>query len=263
MVYTPLHCHLLERRYKDARDDLRSNQRDVMVRQRHSKNLPLHLALLIGAPDELVIDLYQAFPEAARLPASTGKTAIEIAKEKCRSGAVLSVICTDCIPINAPTRRSIDPSLRESATPESESLRSLLKKSLSMGDLYRGSSRSSSSSFTSAPMSVDSISQHSNSYSNPHDRVPDVSPVGPNLRQSAALKSNTLRPMIQKSLSRGDSIKSSKRSFTFASVPASVETSLNATESSKTDDLKLLLRKSLSKAHLYKRSSSNLDSFSN
>ena len=85
MVYYPLHCHLIERKFNEARQDVRSDFSGKMVRERHFKNLPLHIALQVGAPQDLVIELYYAYPEAAYIKCSNGKTALELATGTLRS----------------------------------------------------------------------------------------------------------------------------------------------------------------------------------
>mmetsp|Transcript_6120 Transcript_6120/g.8898 ORF Transcript_6120/g.8898 Transcript_6120/m.8898 type:complete len:202 (-) Transcript_6120:290-895(-) len=199
MVYTSLHCHILEKRYDEVRNDLLSEQINDMVRSRHNKDLPLHLALLNGAPDQLVIDIFKAFPGAANVPSSTGKTAIEIAKEKkSPTDAVLKIMCLDYVHCNAhvPTRdEPARASSRTSAPAKKEKWRSRFQKSLSRGDSYRSEEESSSSSSRCLVFAHDTSRQYCHENASPK----------------------------------------------------------------KADDLKHLLQKSLSKAHLY-RSSSNLES---
>lgn len=92
MVYNSLHCGLIEKRFDDALVILRSDFNGLKVKEMHNRDLPLHMALLVGAPDKLVIAIYNAYPQAANVKSRDKKTALEIAKEKRRSIEVKDVL---------------------------------------------------------------------------------------------------------------------------------------------------------------------------
>lgn len=95
MVYYSIHCHLIERRFDEAREDIRNDYSGKMVREKHGKNLPLHIALQVGAPYNIIFELYRAYPVAAHMKSSKGNTAIELATARCRPKArkILMSIC--------------------------------------------------------------------------------------------------------------------------------------------------------------------------
>ena len=141
MVYYPLHCHLLERSFEEARQDVRDDYSGKMVRELHFKNLPLHIALQVGAPNELVIELYHAYPEAAHVKCVNGKTVLELATGTLRS-EVREVLMGSCSPVsqissNTYLRASIesfDDSLRRSNVREDFSGNNCIRASHTSSD---------------------------------------------------------------------------------------------------------------------------------
>mmetsp|Transcript_27686 Transcript_27686/g.42928 ORF Transcript_27686/g.42928 Transcript_27686/m.42928 type:complete len:243 (+) Transcript_27686:106-834(+) len=80
MVYYPIHCHLIERRFDEAYLDVKNDLSGMTLREKHLEgSLPLHIAIQVGAPDDLVIAIYLAYPEAANIGGPNGKTALELA----------------------------------------------------------------------------------------------------------------------------------------------------------------------------------------
>lgn len=86
--YNALHSRLIERCYKDALSELTNDSKGHMAKQMLNNDLPLHIALNINAPDDLVVALYKAYPQGAKMRASDGKTAIQIAAKMERSAFV-------------------------------------------------------------------------------------------------------------------------------------------------------------------------------
>ena len=54
--------------------------------------LPLHMAFIYGAADEVVLRLLEAFPEAARRPDKKGNRPVNIATQQARSQAVMKAL---------------------------------------------------------------------------------------------------------------------------------------------------------------------------
>lgn len=93
MVYNSLHSHLIERRFDEAKlDVIKHDLNSALTKEMHNRDLPLHMALLVDAPDELVIAIYNAYPEAANVKSHDKKTALEIAQEKRRLAEVCDTI---------------------------------------------------------------------------------------------------------------------------------------------------------------------------
>ena len=90
MVYHPLYLHLSERNFEKAKLVLSNNKNSgVLVQEKIKGDHPLHTALRVDAPDELVIALYEAYPEAASSRGRDNLTAIRLAEEKRRSAHVM------------------------------------------------------------------------------------------------------------------------------------------------------------------------------
>eukprot|EP00816_Leptocylindrus_hargravesii_P001221 CAMPEP_0196817352 /NCGR_PEP_ID=MMETSP1362-20130617/60167_1 /TAXON_ID=163516 /ORGANISM="Leptocylindrus danicus, Strain CCMP1856" /LENGTH=138 /DNA_ID=CAMNT_0042195017 /DNA_START=130 /DNA_END=547 /DNA_ORIENTATION=+ len=93
MVYNSLHCLLIERRFDEAKIDVLNDLNKKMVKEPHiNGDMPLHIALLLDAPDELVISIYNAYPQAANLNSHDGQTVMEIVKKRRRSAQVKNVL---------------------------------------------------------------------------------------------------------------------------------------------------------------------------
>merc|ERR1719223_1978605 len=79
-----------------------------MVKIRYNRDMPLHMALLVDAPDDLVISIYKAYPEAANLMSREGKSALQLAIEKRRSDKVQRMLRGEkSSSIRSPSRASL------------------------------------------------------------------------------------------------------------------------------------------------------------
>mmetsp|Transcript_25591 Transcript_25591/g.38221 ORF Transcript_25591/g.38221 Transcript_25591/m.38221 type:complete len:135 (-) Transcript_25591:344-748(-) len=92
MVYNPLHRFLLEQRFDKAMCVLRNNSdREELAKIKVDGDLPLHTALRVEAPDDMVIALLECYPEAANIPGRDNLTAKWLAEEKKRSKSVMDL----------------------------------------------------------------------------------------------------------------------------------------------------------------------------
>jgi len=92
MTFNSLHSHLIERRFDEAKRDVADDVNNVMVKVLRNRDMPLHMSLLVGAPDDLVISIYKAYPEAVNMKSREGKTVQELMNERNRSAKVKNVI---------------------------------------------------------------------------------------------------------------------------------------------------------------------------
>eukprot|EP00814_Leptocylindrus_danicus_P002523 CAMPEP_0116034102 /NCGR_PEP_ID=MMETSP0321-20121206/19399_1 /TAXON_ID=163516 /ORGANISM="Leptocylindrus danicus var. danicus, Strain B650" /LENGTH=116 /DNA_ID=CAMNT_0003510333 /DNA_START=187 /DNA_END=537 /DNA_ORIENTATION=+ len=79
-----------------------------MAKEMLNNDLPLHIALFVHAPDDIIIALYQVYPDGAKIKSSKGKTAIQIAVDTKRSDVVQDILCGRRQPAAATTGRTMN-----------------------------------------------------------------------------------------------------------------------------------------------------------
>eukprot|EP00816_Leptocylindrus_hargravesii_P004937 CAMPEP_0196806494 /NCGR_PEP_ID=MMETSP1362-20130617/6401_1 /TAXON_ID=163516 /ORGANISM="Leptocylindrus danicus, Strain CCMP1856" /LENGTH=116 /DNA_ID=CAMNT_0042179995 /DNA_START=185 /DNA_END=535 /DNA_ORIENTATION=- len=79
-----------------------------MAKEMLNDDLPLHIALFVNAPDDIIIALHQAYPDGAKIKSSKGKTAIQIAVDTKRSDVVQDILCGRRRAASATTGRTMN-----------------------------------------------------------------------------------------------------------------------------------------------------------